>query len=408
MDSLRKWVWLTTLNGMCSEKITSLLDRFDSIDDIYSAKESDYKDIPLLRANDIKQLCNKSFDRAEEVIIRTEICGGYIIDFDSEKYPQSLKRLVNPPYVLYVKGSFDFSLERVGVGVVGTRKCSGYGQAVTSKLCSDLASSGFTVISGMALGVDSVAATAALRMGAQTIAVLGCGIDMTYPPSNEDLMGHIVNHGAVISEYPPMSQPFKTHFPERNRIIAALSDCLLVTEAPSSSGALITAKYAYEMGIRIYSVPGNIFMPNSVGTNLLIKAGAEPVLSSRDIIEEFELSLRTVKKPKPGENFITEKLKNEIKLENEEVKKPQEEKKPEEPEKKEVENVSIDDERFSSLSEIEKKLIELLIANQKMSVDELIRASGLTTKDVNSVLPLLEIGGLIKKYAGNFYTLADN
>lgn len=403
MEGLRKWVWLTTLNGMCSEKVTSLLDRFDSIDDIYSAKESDYKDIPLIRANDIKQLCNKSIDRAEEVILRTEICGGYIIDFDSEKYPESLKRLVNPPYVLYVKGNFDFSLERVGVGVVGTRDCSGYGQAVTSKLCSDLAASGFTIISGMALGVDSVAATAALRMGAETIAVLGCGIDIVYPPSNDDLMGHIVNHGAVISEYPPLSQPFKTHFPERNRIIAALSDCLLVTEAPSSSGALITAKYAYEMGIRIFSVPGNIFMSNSVGTNLLIKAGAEPVLSSRDIIEEFELSLRTVKKPKQGENFIAEKLNNETNIEN---KKYQQKEKASEPEK--LKSISIDDKRFSTLSENEKKLIELLIANQKMSVDELIRASGLTTKDVNSILPLLEISGLIKKYAGNFYTLADN
>lgn len=403
MEGLRKWVWLTTLNGMCSEKVTSLLDRFDSIDDIYSAKESDYKDIPLIRANDIKQLCNKSIDRAEEVILRTEICGGYIIDFDSEKYPESLKRLVNPPYVLYVKGNFDFSLERVGVGVVGTRDCSGYGQAATSKLCSDLAASGFTIISGMALGVDSVAATAALRMGAETIAVLGCGIDIVYPPSNEDLMGHIVNHGAVISEYPPLSQPFKTHFPERNRIIAALSDCLLVTEAPSSSGALITAKYAYEMGIRIFSVPGNIFMSNSVGTNLLIKAGAEPVLSSRDIIEEFELSLRTVKKPKQGENFITEKLNNETNIQN---KKYQQKEKPLEPEN--IKSISIDDKRFSTLSENEKKLIELLIANQKMSVDELIRASGLTTKNVNSILPLLEISGLIKKYAGNFYTLADN
>lgn len=405
MDSMLKWVWLTTLNGMCSEKITSLLDRFDSIDDIYSAKESDYKDIPLIKKHDIVQLCNKNFTKAEEAILRTQICGGYIIDFDSEKYPQSLKRLVYPPYVLYVKGNFDFSTERVYVGVVGTRDCTEYGQAVTSKLCSDFASSGITVVSGMALGVDSIGATAALRMGAETIAVLGCGIDMPYPPSNADLMENIINHGAVISEYPPMSQPLRTHFPERNRIIAALCDCIVVTEAPTRSGALITAKYAYEMGIKIYSVPGNVFMPNSIGTNLLIKAGAEPILNSKDLIEEFELRLRSVKKPLPGQNFIREKLKNEIRQADKKTEKIQITDNSTHQEG--IENISIEDERFSMLSENEKKLIKLLIENNKMSVDELIRASGLTTKEVNSTLPLLEIGGFVKKYAGNYYSLVN-
>lgn len=390
MDKALKWIWLTSLKGIHSSKITALLDKFDSIDDIYAADESDYENISLIGQKDIISLCDKSTSTAEKIIERTEEAGGYVICFDSEIYPQKLKRLFAPPYVLYVKGNSDILDAKVNVGVVGTRKYTDYGRAVTAKMCYDFALAGLTVVSGMARGIDSIAASSALKAGAETIAVIGCGIDIPYPAENEKLMNSIAEHGVVISEYPPLTQPYGSHFPERNRIIAALSDCLLVTEAPRGSGALITAKYAHEMGIDIFSVPGSIFDYNSVGNNKLIKAGAKIALNSRDIIDEFAYLSDDLKKPEPGTNFLKENLYN---LNSEKR------------EKDNVQTKTIDDEQFSLLSEDEKKVAGVLINTQKASVDEIIRASGLTANKVNSILPLLEIEGIVEKFAGNIYSL---
>ena len=411
MDRMIKWVWLTTLKGMYSAKITALLDSFDSIDEIYSAQEEEYRNISMLRTDDIKQLCDKSTDYAQQVIERTQISGGYIMTYDSVNYPERLKRLINPPYVLYIKGNFDFSKKRVNIGVVGTRDCSDYGYNVTSKMCVELAIEGFTVVSGLAYGIDSIAAESALRVGSETLAVLGCGIDIVYPSNNEDLYKQVIMHGAIISEYPPLTQPLRTNFPERNRIIAALSDCLLVTEAPKQSGALITAKYAYEMGIDIFSVPGNVFMEKSVGTNKLIKSGAKPALNPRDIIDEYLPALQNVEKPVSGTNFLNKGLQQfkEQRLNKTEMTDKSKEK---------INNVqsgalveikpkTIDKERFSSLSEEERIIADLILSTGKISVDEIIRQSGIATSRVNSMLPLMEIEGIVTKHAGNLYTISE-
>lgn len=399
MNKTLKWVWLTSLKGMHSAKITSLLDKFDSIDDIYEAEEADYEGIPLMSKQDISDLCDKSMALAEKILERTDKAGGYIIHFDSDNYPARLKRLINPPYVLYVKGELNIYENDVNVGVVGTRSYTEYGYAVTARMCYDFALAGMTVISGMARGIDSIAAEAALKAGSETIAVLGCGIDVVYPPENGKLMKSIEDHGAIISEYPPLTRPLPAHFPERNRIIAALSDCLLVTEAPKRSGALITAKCAHEMGIEVYSVPGNIFAPHSAGNNMLIKAGAKIALNSRDIIDDFAFRLQDSKKPEPGTNYLKDY--SAKRNDNKEPEKKQDTDKKIDKKK----TVSINDEQFSLLSEEEKKIIGILIKNDKVSVDEIIRASGLNAVKVNSILPLLEIEGLVEKFAGNMYSL---
>lgn len=413
MESLLKWVWLTTMRRIHSTKITCLLDRFDNIDEIYAANREDFEELSFLNRAEINELCNKNTQTAEKIIDRTKSAGGYILTYDSENYPKRLCRLVNPPYVLYVKGNYDFNKTSVNMGVVGTRHYSEYGMVVTSKLCGELARNGFTLISGMARGIDSLSAIAALRSGAETIAVLGCGIDIVYPPENEDLRNHIVEHGAIISEYPPLTEPYPSNFPERNRIIAALSDGLLVTEAPRKSGSLITARCAHEMGITVFSVPGNIFDPNCVGTNKLIKAGAIPVLNTEDITEEYSAYLSDVEKPEPGVNFIGNGLHGGLIKKKSPDHKPQ--KKQQENEKeispgeiKEVKPLSVDDERYFGLPEDEKKIMEIIISAEKISVDEIIRKSGFNAVKVNSMLPLLEIEGHIKKQAGNFYTAAES
>lgn len=397
------------MHRMHSSKITCLLDRFDNIDDIYEAKREDYEEISYLTKAEIDELCDKNTEKAERIIDRTKDSGGYIITYDSENYPKRLCRLLNPPYVLYIKGNFDFSKPSVNMGVVGTRRYSEYGMIVTSKLCGELAANGFTLISGMARGIDSLAAIAALRSGAQTLAVLGCGIDVVYPPENEDLLKHITEHGAIISEYPPFTEPFSSNFPERNRIIAALSDGLLVTEAPRKSGALITARCAHDMGINIFSVPGNIFEPNSVGTNKLIKAGAIPVLNTGDIIEEYSAFLEDVDKPQRGVNFIGKGLHGgERKSSKQEKRNPaaaSEKKKLDSGKIKEIKKPDINDERFFGLSSDEKRIIETVLSAEKITADEIIRKSGQNAVKVNSMLPLLEIEGYIEKKAGGFYSI---
>lgn len=407
MDRMLKWIWLTTLKGMYSAKITALLDRFDSIDEIYAAGETEYRTVSVLKKQDIERLCIKNINEAEKVISRTAEAGGYIITYDNDNYPQRLKKLINPPYVLYVKGNYDFTKNSANIGIVGTRDCSKYGEAVTSKMCIDLSAAGFTVVSGLAKGIDTIAATAAIKGHGETIAVLGCGIDVIYPAENEGLYKEIAMHGAVISEYPPLTMPVATNFPERNRIIAALSDCLLITEAPKKSGALITAKRAYEMGIDIFSVPGNIFMPNSVGTNKLIKAGAKIALSSLDIIDEYSGLLQTVKKSDEGKGNPNKGLyyseEQSIKKESKTKEKSQQVQKGK---IMQIKPVDINDERFSALSEEEKKITELIINAGSISTDEIIRQSAYPVSKVNSLLSLMEIENVVEKHPGNIYTIS--
>ena len=281
------WVWLTTLRGLSFVKIQALLDYFKTIENVYNAKEEDYLQVSAIRKNDISRLLDKNTQKAEQIIKRMEDIGGYILTIDDEEYPQRLKDLENPPCVLYVRGKlFDF-LQCATIGVVGTRECSDYGAVVTKRMSYELARGGAVIVSGMARGIDTYAAYSALRAGARTVAVLGCGVDVIYPPENVDIMNAIIKNGAVVSEYPPMSPPLGIHFPQRNRIIAGLCDGLLVTEAPYGSGALITAKCAYDINRKIYSVPGSVFSKESAGTNALIKKGAIAATHPNDILSDF-------------------------------------------------------------------------------------------------------------------------
>lgn len=400
-DRTLKWIWLTAAKGMNSAKVTSLLNVFSDIDEIYNAGKGDYKNIELIRENDISLLSEKSLAGAEDIIKKLNKIGAYAIDFDDENYPNKLKKLVDPPYVIYVRGELpDFDNSCVSVGVVGTRLYSEYGAQVTKKMCFELAKNGFTIVSGMARGVDTFAAISALKAGEKTVAVLGCGVDVVYPPENVDLMKAIIKNGAVISEYPPMSQPLGFHFPERNRIIAALSDCLLVTEAPNGSGALITARRAYEMNVNIFAVPGSVFSANSVGTNNMIKAGIKAATCPKDITDEYEYELSKIKKNQKRNPIYVDEPIEKKDVEEKNVTEKKKEIKPEEslPEKKSAQDLS-------ELSESERRIVNIIAEQGKISGDEIIRSSGLEALQVNQVLPLLEIMGIIKKLPGNYYIL---
>ena len=199
-------------------------------------------------------------------------------------YPPLLRELHDPPPTLYVRGEVE-SLAAPGVAVVGARSCSAYGAQVARALARDLAAAGLVVVSGLARGVDGEAHRGALESGGRTIAVLGCGIDRDYPRSHAELARRIVSSGVVVSEYPAGVEPAPWRFPARNRIIAGLSLATVVVEARERSGALITADFALELGRDVFAVPGEITSGLSAGTNDLLRQGAAPLSSVRDLLE---------------------------------------------------------------------------------------------------------------------------
>jgi DNA processing protein len=213
-----------------------------------------------------------------------------IMTFEDQDYPQNLKNIPDPPIVLYVKGEIKKE-DRLAIGIVGSRRASFYGLTNTQKFSEDLSAKGFTIVSGMAHGIDTHAHRGALKQGGRTIAVMGSGFNHIYPEENKELAEEISKSGAVISEFPISTLPLKQNFPRRNRVISGLSLGILVAEAAKNSGALITADFALEQGREVFALPGKVDSLNSFGTNGLIKQGAKLISCVDDIIEELNLDI---------------------------------------------------------------------------------------------------------------------
>lgn len=213
------------------------------------------------------------------------------ISKNDHDYPETFRHLHTPPEKIHTRGNIELLTAEKRVGIVGSRKVSAYGRAVTSKLASELSLRGVVIVSGLALGVDSLAHRTTVAVNKPTIAVLPAGIDMVYPSTHHGLADQILKtNGLLISEYGPGTPALKHQFIERNRLISALSSILVITEAAEQSGSLHTARFALELGVSVMAVPGQITSPLSSGTNRLIQNGAVPVLSSDDILSELGLA----------------------------------------------------------------------------------------------------------------------
>jgi len=278
------WIRLNLTEGLGIAKKLDLVRQLDSPEEIFSLRREDI--IRLGLKGDIADslLDPNKQEQAQRIVERCGKLNIRVISLSHSEYPEMLRYIHDPPLVLYVKGTIPRGM---GIGVVGSRKASGYGMDTAYKLSSELCSEGCVVVSGMARGIDTAAHTGALSVGGKTIAVLGCGPDIPYPRENSGLMDRIASSGAVISEYPPGTEPANFHFPIRNRIISGISLGVLVVEAGLKSGSLITAQTALEQGREVFAVPGNINHYNSTGANMLIKEGAKLVLSAQDILEEI-------------------------------------------------------------------------------------------------------------------------
>ncbi|MGQ9673199.1 MAG: DNA-processing protein DprA [Candidatus Aminicenantales bacterium] len=287
--------------------------------------------------------------------------GYFVLTRADADYPQALLEIFDPPEVIYGAGDRKI-LNDPAVAIVGARRPTAYGRAMAEKLAKDLAACGLVIISGLAVGIDSLAHWGALGEG-KTIAVLGSGLDHIYPRENKALFRKIAERGAVITEFPPALPPFSFHFPLRNRIISGLSLAVVVVEAAERSGSLITARLALEQGREVMAVPGNVTSPLSRGCHWLIKSGAKLVETWEDVVEEFSSPLR--------ERFFRPKAE----------------------EKKEV----------PVLSPEEKMIYERLKTDELTHIDELVEHTAASVSEILAVLLELELKGLVHQVPGKHF-----
>ncbi|HET8760244.1 MAG TPA: DNA-processing protein DprA [Nitrospiria bacterium] len=286
-DLRRGALALTRVPGVGAVTFRALVAALGDAEAVFRASPSALKDVPgcprhvadAIRAFDEWAWVDAELDRLASL-------GGRLLVAGSSEYPVHLGRIHDPPPALYALGDVATEERRV-IAVVGSRRATPYGTATASRLAQELAGSGFVVVSGMARGIDAAAHQGAMAGGGRTLAVLGCGVDVAYPPEMRGLKEQVKTHGAVLSEVPLGAPPDAHHFPTRNRIISGMSLGVLVVEATAESGSLITARQALEQGREVFAVPGNVGTPTSAGTNQLIKAGATLVETADDILDHL-------------------------------------------------------------------------------------------------------------------------
>src|SRR5918912_317576 len=356
------WIALNMTPGVGPRAAAKLLERFGSAEGVFGALRSELERLRLRpEAVESIALRDRHAEAARELERVREIEGADVLVLDDGAYPALLREIPDPPVTLYVRGRWGECLEAPSVGVVGSRRCSTYGQNVSLMLARELASRGVTIISGLARGIDAAAHRGALEAGGRTVAVLGTGVDEVYPRDHKKLADEILaKGGALVSQFPLATPPIPENFPYRNRIISGLSLGTVLVEAAENSGSLITARLALEQGREVFAVPGNITSRNSFGTNYLIKAaGAKLVQTWQDIAAELpqEIAARLL---------------------------------PPEPKKKRGET-SVQPALPSDLTESECAVVKLLSTDEPTHIDALAESSGLPLSELMSVLLSLEM-----------------
>ena len=358
------WIWLSSVDGIGPKRFYHLLSLYEDARSVWDAlggvlTPPDLRTalgpatLEKLRAARDERCFYSLFDRLERAGIRA-------VTRLSEGYPPALTGIYDPPPTLYVRGDCPLDGERM-IAVVGSRRCTHDGQRAAREFGKGLAENGVTVVSGMARGIDSCAHRGALDGHGRTIAVLGCGVDVVYPPENDRLAAEILDSGgAIVSEFVPGTPPAPGNFPARNRIISGLSAGTLLVEGAKASGAMITVNLALEQGRDVFAVPGSIYSPLSSAPNRSILDGATPVLSHWDILEYYRWGKR------PGAAS----------------------------DRKEPKPVQLDPEEEAVVAPLQ---------SEALSFEELAAATGLSAAKLNSHLTMLELRGIIEKVPGGLY-----
>lgn len=286
-SKLLKFIWFTTACGADSTMAFKLYGKFDGIEKLFAAN---FYDVDGITDEQMRNLLDKRLDSAFEILKRCNALGVRVLCFEDSGYPDKLKTIYDPPLVLYCKGKMlDFN-EAFCIGMVGTRNMSNYGMKTAQYLANGAAEAGAVVISGLAKGIDSACQRSALNAGGLTVGVIGNSIDTVYPKESAPLFNRLYTYGLIISEYWPGCSTNKYSFPRRNRIIAALSNIVVVVEAPAKSGSLITASHAMRMHKPVYVPPMPLTVENA-GTAALLRGGARLITSVGDLLAEYEAAL---------------------------------------------------------------------------------------------------------------------
>ncbi len=356
MDERAYWVAFNKIRGVGAVRTRKLLDYFGDLESAWKAPADELKTAGLSQKIVESILHTRAQFDPQAELDRISAINIQILTIQDTNYPRRLKSIDHPPPVLYIKGDLREE-DECALAVVGTRQKTAYGKQVASELCQFLVRNGITIISGLARGIDSVAHQAAIDAGGRTIAVMGCGVDIIYPPEHRDLADRIMANGALVSDYFPGTQPEGINFPPRNRIISGLSLATVVVEAGEKSGALITAEFAVSQGREVFSVPGPIFTPHSKGTNRLIQDGAIPLNNFHDILTALDID--------QAEEF------------------------------RYARRILPEDEVESMLYETMKK--------DAMHINDLKSATGLSMEKVSAALVMMELKGLVKQVGNMTY-----
>jgi DNA processing protein len=285
------WLALRLVPGLGTRNSVKLIDRFRTPQAIFRASHTELEQAGLSGAVAQSIASGCTFEDAVTQHEKMAECHAQLVTIGDPRYPQLLRDIYDPPLLLYIRGRAEL-LKNINLGVVGTRRPTPYGLAAAERLATDLAQAGLTIVSGMARGIDTAAHRGALQIGGDTIAVLGCGVDIVYPAENRKLAAQIAEKGLLISEFPMGATAFPQNFPIRNRIISGLSAGVLIVEGAQYSGSAITAKLALDQGREVFAVPGNITSKLSWGPNLLIKQGARLVQDWNDVVAELSAESR--------------------------------------------------------------------------------------------------------------------
>jgi DNA processing protein len=298
IDSFKKLRKLMAVDGLGVMKILKLIELFGSIENIFTENYYSLKHSNTLTKYLISKIEQaRSYNPEFEAMLNSEIerltkIRANIILYGEQEYPEKLKNIYYPPLILYVLGKLSND-DSKSISVVGTRNPSDYGRSVTSQIVKSLVKNNITIVSGLARGIDSIAHKTALKNKGRTIAIIGSGLDIIYPPENKNIFSDIIKNGAVISEFPLGTKPDARNFPKRNRIISGISLGTLVIETRLNGGAMQTAKHALDQNREVFAIPGNLFSEQSIGTNSLIKKnGAKLVQNEEDILNELNLKTK--------------------------------------------------------------------------------------------------------------------
>ncbi len=369
-NKLKYWLALKSIAGVGNVCFPALIDHFGSLEAIFSASVTELHAASTVTKKAASGIAAfKNWDIIEKNLDITINSGINIVTYQDELYPAKLLEIYDRPPFLFVKGNIQN--DDVNISIVGSRLASTYGKYTTEKISRELALRGATIVSGLARGIDSAAHRGTLAAQGRTIAVLGSGLDIIYPPENKKLFAEICEKGAVVSEFPLGTPPRACNFPARNRIISGMSYGVVVVEAGEKSGSLITARLALEQGREVFAVPGSIDSAGSRGTNKLIKQGAKLIENTDDILEEILPQLERIKIP----DTLSISGKEKCRPENN-----------------------------SNINSVDREIMALL-SNNRIHIDELLNATGLAPGDVLSSLMKLELNGIVRQHPGKFFSL---